>query len=128
MRLNHVTLPADDLVASIAFYEALGLTLIVLAAPRYARFEVDSLSTLSLEVTPGAAAGGGEIFLHCDNVDLDYAAALSRGVMFDTPPTDQTYLWRTATTRDPAGNRIVLFTAGSAQHFPPWRLDGKRKP
>jgi predicted enzyme related to lactoylglutathione lyase len=128
MRLNHVTLPAEDLAASIAFYEALGLKLIVLAEPRYARFEVDGGSTLSVEVTPGAAAGSAEIFLHCDDVDADYAAALARGVAFDAPPTDQTYLWRTATTRDPFGNRIVLFTAGSAQHFPPWRLDQKSKP
>ncbi len=122
MRLNHVTLPADDLAAAIAFYEALGLKLIVLSALRYARFQVDDFSTLSLEVTPDAAAGGAEIFLHCDDVDADYAAACARGVAFDTPPTDQSYLWRTATTRDPAGNRIVLFTAGAAQHFPPWRI------
>jgi catechol 2,3-dioxygenase-like lactoylglutathione lyase family enzyme len=122
MRLNHVTLPADDLAAAIAFYEALGLKLIVLSALRYARIEVDGFSTLSLEVTPDAAAGSAEIFLHCDDVDADYAAARARGVAFDTPPTDQSYLWRTATTRDPAGNRIVLFTAGAAQHFPPWRI------
>lgn len=122
MRLNHVTLPATDLAASIAFYEALGLRLIVRAAPRYARFEVDAGSTLSVEVTEGGRAGDAEVFLHCDDVDADVAAAVARGLVFDWPATDQSYLWRTAGLRDPAGNRVVLFTAGANQHFPPWRL------
>jgi catechol 2,3-dioxygenase-like lactoylglutathione lyase family enzyme len=122
MRLNHVTLPALDLAASVAFYQKLGLELIVLAEPRYARLAVDAGSTLSVEVTPEAMAGSAEIFLHCDDVDADYHAASGRGLIFDWPPTDQTYLWRTAGLKDPAGNRIVLFTAGTNQHFPPWRL------
>lgn len=125
MRLNHVTLPADDLAASIAFYEALGLYLIVRAEPRYARFAVDDASTLSVEVTDAGGAGSAEIFLACDDVDADVAAAEARGLKFDWPPTDQSYLWRTAGLRDPAGNRIVLFTPGTNQHFPPWRLDGR---
>ena len=122
MRLNHVTLPADDLAASIAFYEALGLELIVHSAPRYARFAVDDGSTLSVEVTDDGRAGSAEIFLHCGDVDADVAAAVARGLVFDWPSTDQSYLWRTAGLRDPAGNRVVLFTAGANQHFPPWRL------
>jgi catechol 2,3-dioxygenase-like lactoylglutathione lyase family enzyme len=126
MRLNHVTLPANDLAASIAFYQALGLELIVRAAPRYARFAVDDGSTLSVEVTDAGKAGDAEIFIACENVDADAAAAAARGLTFDWPPTDQSYLWRTAGLRDPAGNRIVLFTAGTNQHFPPWRLDGRK--
>lgn len=125
MRLNHVTLPAQDLQASIDFYEALGLELIVKAEPRYARFAVDQTSTLSVEVTPAGRAGSAETFLCCDQVDDDHAAAVARGVAFDWPPTDQSYLWRTAGATDPAGNRVILFTAGANQHFPPWRLDGR---
>jgi hydroxymethylpyrimidine/phosphomethylpyrimidine kinase len=125
MRLNHVTLPADLLDDSIGFYQALGLEMIVLAAPRYARFAVDDGSTLSIEVS-GGKAGGAEIFLWCADVDADVAAAQARGLSFDWPPTDQSYLWRTAGLRDPAGNRIILFTPGVNQHFPPWRLDGTR--
>lgn len=128
MRLNHVTLPADDLAASIAFYTALGLELIVRDEPRYARFAVDDGSTLSVEVTDKGEAGDAEIFLACDDVDADAAAAIARGLVFDWPPTDQSYLWRTAGLRDPAGNRIVLFTPGVNQHFPPWRLDGRQAP
>lgn len=125
MRLNHDTLPATNLAASIAFYEAMGLELILRADPRYARFAVDDGSTLSVEVTEGGVAGSAEIFLHCDNVDADTAAATARGLVFDWPPTDQIYLWRTAGLRDPAGNRIVLFTPAANQHFPPWRVDGR---
>lgn len=124
MRLNHVTLPSDDLAASMAFYEALGLEMIVREDPRYARFAVDDGSTLSVEVS-GGKAGAAEIFLRCVDVDADVAAAEKRGLKFDWPPTDQSYLWRTAGLRDPAGNLIVLFTAGDNQHFPPWRLDGR---
>lgn len=122
MRLNHVTLPADVLADSIAFYERLGLALIVLAAPRYARFAVDDGSTLSVEVS-GGRAGDAEIFLWCTDVDADVAAAEAKGLVFAWPATDQTYLWRTAGVRDPSGNLIVLFTPGVNQHFPPWRLD-----
>lgn len=124
MRLNHVTLPADDLAASITFYQALGLEMIVLAEPRYARFAVDDGSTLSIEVS-GGKAGDAEIFLWCADVDADVAAATARGLVFAWPPTDQSYLWRTAGVRDPAGNLIVLFSPGINQHFPPWRLDGR---
>jgi catechol 2,3-dioxygenase-like lactoylglutathione lyase family enzyme len=49
MKLNQVTLPASDLVTSIAFYEKLGFVLIVKDV-HYTRLENPSdLSTLSLE-------------------------------------------------------------------------------
>ena len=123
MRLNHVTLPADDYAASCAFYTALGLAQIVAAPPRYARFELDGDSTLSIEVVAGHRAGDAEIFLHCDDVDGDHAAAVARGVVLDYPPRDEDYLWRCTATRDPAGNRIILFHAGRNQRFPPWRIE-----
>lgn len=128
MRLNHATLPSRDLSASIAFYEALGLELIVKAEPRYARFAVDACSTLSVEVTETGRAGTAEIFLCCADIDQEVAAARARNLVFDWPPTDQSYQWRTAGLRDPAGNRIVLFSAGTNQHYPPWRLDGRAAP
>lgn len=126
MRLNHVTLPAHDISASMSFYEALGFELIVKAEPRYARFAVDDSSTLSVEVTEKGHAGSAEVFLCCDDVDKDYAAAVAQKLVFDWPPTDQSYLWRTAGLKDPAGNQIILFSAGPNQHFPPWRIDGRR--
>ena len=45
MNLDHVTLPADDYAASLAFYLALGLHQIVAAPPRYARSEMEGGAT-----------------------------------------------------------------------------------
>ncbi len=130
MHLNHVTLPAHDYDASLAFYKALGLVQIVAAPPRYARFETTGGATLSIEVFDGeggtaARAGAAEIHLHCYDVDAEVTAAEERGVVFDAPPADMDYRWRRAVTRDPAGNIIVLYHAGINQRFPPWRLDGR---
>ena len=54
MNLNQVTAPALDMAASIAFYETLGLTLIV-RTDHYARFECpdgDATFSLALRDTP----------------------------------------------------------------------------
>lgn len=128
MRLNHVTLPAEDYGASEAFYKALGLQQIVAAPPRYARFAVDDASTLSIEVMPGGQAGAAEVYLHCADVDADVAAAVAAGLVPDFGPRDEDYLWRRAGFTDPAGNRIFLFHAGKTQHYPPWRVDGRTAP
>lgn len=126
MMLNHVTLPAHDYAASLAFYTALDLTPIVAAPPRYARFEMDGGATLSIEVVAdGGGAGRAEIYLHCDDVDAAHAAAVARGLVFDFAPRDETYLWRRAGVTDPAGNLIFLYDAGVNQRFPPWRIDGR---
>lgn len=125
MHLNHVTLPADDYEASRAFYLALGLTQIVAAPPRYARFEMPGGSTLSFEVMADGKAGTAEIYLHCDDVDAEAAAARRRGIIFDYMPRDEEYLWRCGRVTDPAGNRIFLYHAGKNHRFPPWRLDGR---
>lgn len=126
MLLNHVTLPADDYEASRAFYLALGLTQIVAAPPRYARFETDGEATLSFEVmADGARAGAAEIYLRCENVDAAYEAAIANGLAFDFAPRDESYLWRRAGLTDPAGNRLFLYDAGTNQRFPPWRIDGR---
>ncbi|WP_336866841.1 VOC family protein [Sphingomonas sanguinis] len=51
MRLNQVTLGATDFEASVRFYTALGLRLIVSARDEYARFELpEGEATLSLNL------------------------------------------------------------------------------
>jgi hydroxymethylpyrimidine/phosphomethylpyrimidine kinase len=127
MHLNHVTLPAGDYEASLAFYTALGLSQIVAAPPRYARFEMmPGGSTLSFEVMEGPnIAGSAQIFLACDDVDAAVAAAQARGIRFDQSLETRDYLWRHAGTLDPHGNRIMLYHAGRNHRFPPWRLDGR---
>ncbi len=123
MRLNQVTVSARDLDASIAFYRTLGLKLIV-KNDHYARFECpDGGSTFSLHLD-SAARGVSETTIYFENDDLDgeVQRLKARGVTFDADPVDQTWLWREAYLRDPAGNRVCLYRAGEIRRFPPWRL------
>lgn len=128
MRLNHVTLTVTDLETAIRFYERLGLNLIVLERPRYARFECpDGDTTLSLEglgADSELPAQATSIHFECDRLDERVAELERAGIEFEQPPTDQPWLWRDATLRDPDGNRIHLFSAGESRLNPPWRLAG----
>ena len=125
MNLNQVTVPAVDLAASIAFYEALGLTLIV-RTDHYARFECpdgDATFSLSLRDTPlPPDREGVHVYFECDDLDARVAALQQRGVRFDSGPVDQRWLWREAWLTDPAGNRICLYAAGKNRKQPPWRI------
>ena len=124
MRLNQVTVGAIDLDRSIAFYETLGLRLIV-KSPHYARFELpDGGSTFSLHLaTEGPGPHAPVIYFESETLDADVAYLKSRGVAFDTEPTDQSWLWREAHLRDPAGNALILYYAGKNRTHPPWRVE-----
>lgn len=124
MHLNHVTVRARDLKAAVAFYQALGFRLIVDAAPRYVRFEVPTGgNTLSVEQSWEPRMGPGPvIFLECDGLDATVERLAAAGIAFDSPPTDEPWLWREARLRDPAGNAICLYAAGINRRYPPWRV------
>lgn len=124
MNLNQVTLPARDVPAAAAFYRRLGLRLIVDALPRYARFECpDGESTLSVEQADAEGRGPAPVvYFECADLDGDVSRLAAAGVEFEQPPTDQPWLWREARLRDPAGNRVCLFQAGSNRRHPPWRV------
>jgi catechol 2,3-dioxygenase-like lactoylglutathione lyase family enzyme len=124
MRLNQVTVPALALNRSIAFYQTLGLKLIV-KSTHYARFEVgDGSGTFSLHVTTDAdgAANGPHVYFECDDLDARVAELKTKGIAFDNDPTDQSWLWREAWLTDPAGVKLCLYHAGQMRRFPPWRL------
>ena len=77
MRLNQVTAPASDLEASIAFYQLLGLRLIV-KSPHYARFEApQGEATFSLHLTDGAVAreNAPHIYFELNDIELDSEVA-----------------------------------------------------
>lgn len=127
MRLNQVTAPASNLDASIAFYELLGLRLIV-KSPHYARFELPKgEATFSLHVVEGpiSRSNAPQIYFELSDVGLDTEVARLKaaGIAFETEPTAQSWLWREAWLRDPAGNSICLYHAGENRRFPPWRVD-----
>jgi hydroxymethylpyrimidine/phosphomethylpyrimidine kinase len=118
--LNQVTLPATDHAASLAFYRALGLALIVDSGGRYARFETAGGTTLSVEAA-GEINARAIVYLEVADVDAAVAAARAAGIAV-TDPIDQPWGWREAALTDPAGNALRLYTAGEQRRFPPWRV------
>jgi len=127
MNLNQVTVPTLNLEAGIAFYEALGLRLIVKSVPRYARFECpDGEATFSLHLVDSLPVGSGTIvYFELDQLDHKVAALQSAGIQFEHGPVDQTWLWREARLKDPDGNQVILYNAGENRRFPPWRIKAK---
>lgn len=120
--LNQITLPATDYAASVAFFNQMGLTLIVDSPDNgYARFEAANGVTLSIHVGDGAA-GGTTTYLESGALDAWVAYLARRGVRFEQMPTDEEWGWREARLSDPAGNRLCLYQAGEYRRYPPWRV------
>ena len=123
MDLNQVTLPVGDMEVSTAFYRKLGFLQIV-DSPHYARFEcVEGNSTFSLSLEEGKCLNGAIIYFEDKDIDATYKRLAAKGVHFDQPPTDMSYLWREAILRDPSGNKIKLYCAGENRLNPPWRVE-----
>jgi catechol 2,3-dioxygenase-like lactoylglutathione lyase family enzyme len=128
MRLNQVTVPLVDYAASVAFYQTLGLRLIVDSPPRYARFELPEgdggdPATFSIEKVEGwRGSEWPEIWFESDRLDELVAELKAKGIRFESEPETMSYLWRVAHLRDPAGNRISLYHAGANRRHPPWRV------
>ncbi len=127
MQLNQVTVGCTDYAASVDFYTRLGLTQIVDAPPRYARFETPSGETFSIHAVDRIESASSNIYFECDDLDERVAALAARGIVFNMLPTDQDWGWREAWLRDPAGNPLCLYFAGTNRRFPPWRIDSQRK-
>jgi catechol 2,3-dioxygenase-like lactoylglutathione lyase family enzyme len=124
MNLNQVSLPSTNVERSAAFYRRLGFRQIVSSPPAYARFECPlGESTFSLhQVRSVSAEAGVIVYFECPDLDAQYRELSSAGIAFDSMPTDQPWLWREASLRDPDGNVLCLFSAGTNRRFPPWRL------
>ena len=126
MDLNQITIPSHDLVESVRFYQAIGLRLIVDSVPRYARFECPTGdSTFSVHYVEGAIIGEGiTVYFECENLDETVQMLTRKGILFDLSPTEQEWLWREAHLRDPDGNRLIFYHAGTNRKHPPWRVTG----
>lgn len=120
--INHISIPAKNLAASVAFYRQMGLKQIVDQPDAdYARFEAANGLTLSLQ--GGCAQNGGTtIYLESGALDAWVAYLARRGVRFDQMPKDEAWGWREAHLADPDGNRVCLYQAAEYRRFPPWRL------
>ena len=62
------------------------------------------------------------IYFEVDNLDAEYERLRVAGLGFLSTPEDQSWGWREAYLRDPAGNRVCLYQAGEYRRFPPWRI------
>ncbi|HMQ02905.1 MAG TPA: VOC family protein [Pyrinomonadaceae bacterium] len=135
MNLNQVTLHCPNTLETVEFYQQLGLLLIVDSLPRYARLECPTGdSTLSVQIAPSAETHSTKIafnsdkitlYFECDDLDLEVSRLRSLGIEIDQEPVDREWLWREAYLKDPAGNKICLYHAGSNRKNPPWRVKSK---
>lgn len=125
MDLNQITIPCIDYAESVDFYQRLGLHQIVDSPPRYARFETEAGTTLSIhKVDRIEVETGVVIYFEVENVDTSIEQLRKAGLQIESEATDQTWLWREAYLRDPSGNRVCIFRAGENRRYPPWRMDG----
>lgn len=127
MKLNQVTVGCLDYDASVAFYKALGLIHIVDARPGYARFETATGETFSLHAVDAIGQASTIVYFETDALDERVALLGGKGLTFETQPTDQSWGWREAYLKDPAGNVICLYHAGASRRFPPWRIETETK-
>ena len=124
MNLNQVTVPSLDVSRAAAFYKKLGLKLIVNALPNYVRFECpQGEATFSIHKVAALPKGEGvKVYFESADLDTEVARLKSEGVIFDTEPVDEPWLWREARLKDPDHNQLVLFKAGVNRKNPPWRV------
>ena len=128
MRLNQVTVTVADVDAAITFYRTLGLKLIV-KSPHYARFMCpQGESTFSVHLGEVLKVHSTVVYFENENLDAAVKHLQAAGLVFDSEPTDQRWLWREARLRDPSGNPICLFHAGENRLNPPWRLPDTESP
>lgn len=123
MDLNQITLPCSDYDASVSFYKILGLRQIVDSPPRYARFETEAGTTLSIHsAAVDSCSAATVIYFEVEDLDRTVASLRDKGLQFDSGPEEQPWLWSEAYLTDPAGNQICIFHAGENRRFPPWRI------
>ena len=128
MRLNQVTVTVRDIDSAITFYQSLGLKLIV-KSPHYARFMCpEGESTFSIHLGDGPVTASTVVYFENKNLDQWVKDLQAAGMVFDSEPADQRWLWREARLRDPSGNPICLFDAGENRLNPPWRLAETESP
>ena len=128
MDLNQVTIPSIDLYRSTAFYETLGLQLIVDSKPHYVRFELpEGNATFSIhKVEELPVVSGVVVYFEVKELEQIVNTLIEKGIKFESKPEEKSWLWKEATLLDPDGNQIILYTAGKNRKNPPWRINKQK--
>lgn len=122
MDLNQVTVQSVNIPESIAFYQALGLTLIV-ESPHYARFECPKgNATFSVHLVDRVLPSNTVVYFEVGDVEQTVSQLEAAGLQFKRQPTRERWLWQEARLEDPSGNEICIYTAGDNRKYPPWRI------
>jgi predicted enzyme related to lactoylglutathione lyase len=123
MELNHVTLPATNVSASVAFYKAMGFEIIV-DEPHYARFKSTvGAATFSVHAVGAfAEASRTVVYFESSSLEQQVAGLKAKGFQFIQDIRDEPWLWREARLLDPSGNIICVYHAGENRLNPPWRV------
>ena len=82
MNLNQITVEVADIPRARAFYQWLGLELIV-SSDHYARFLCPGGATFSIERAEAPVPGGTMIYFECDDLDARVTVLKTAGVAFD---------------------------------------------
>lgn len=124
MNLNQVTIPSLNVPKAIEFYKKLGLRLIVHTHDAYARFEcMDGEATFSIHKVDILPEDPGIIvYFEVANVAHKVSELQQKGIVFETEIVDQSWLWTEIGLKDPDGNSIIIYNAGTNRKNPPWRL------
>lgn len=91
MNLNQITVPSINVEKAVAFYEKLGLQLIVKALPNYARFECsDGDATFSIHQVDVIPKGEGVyVYFECADLDESVKVLVEKGIQFEEQPNDK---------------------------------------
>jgi len=120
--LNHVTVGCRDYAASLDFYTALGLPLIVDSpSSGYARLQAPNGVTFSIHQSDDIATST-IIYFESKRLDAWVMELVSQGYAFEQLPQDESWGWREARLLDPAGNMVCLYKAGENRRYPAWRI------
>ena len=120
--LNHVTVGCRDYAASLDFYMALGLALIVDSpSSGYARLQAPNGVTFSIHQSDNIATST-IIYFESKRLDAWVTELVSQGYAFEQLPQDESWGWREARLLDPAGNMVCLYKAGKNRRYPAWRI------
>jgi len=103
-KIENITFPVKDLKKAISFYEkVLGLK----KRDEWSNYATFNIGDMMLGLDPDPK-GEIDIFMTVANVDQEYKMLREKGVQFVTEPKDQYWGGRTATFKDPDGNKFIL--------------------